>query len=522
MPVTPTYPGVYIEEVSSGVRTIAPVATGITAFVGTAPRGPANDPVRVQSFAEYQRAFGALHVAHAMGYAVYHYFQNRGQDAYIIRVVSSSAVASKADVNGLPLVAASAGAWGNSILARVDHFTKQGSTDETLFNLSLYEIESRTLEEFRNVSLQPDSARFVKLVLEEESSLARLDPDAEVPTGKPSASGNPKANTNWFDKDNVGTASTAASNGADGDAVTEGNVQGEEAEKTGIYALEKADLFNMLCLPPLVREDEISPETYAAALTYCLRRRAMLIVDPPSSWKSIAQAENNIDSFRNALGGEDKTRNAALYFPRLRMADPAKDNRLADFVPCGAIAGVFARTDVSRGVWKAPAGVEAAIAGLRSFTLTMTDPENGRLNPQAVNCLRTFPDQGNLVWGARTLAGSDAQASEHKYVPVRRLTLFLEESLYRGTQWVVFEPNDEPLWAQIRLNVGAFMRDLFRQGAFQGRTTSQAYFVKCDSDTTTQNDINRGIVNIEVGFAPLKPAEFVILKIQQIAGQIET
>jgi len=144
------------------------------------------------------------------------------------------------------------------------------------------------------------------------------------------------------------------------------------------------------------------------------------------------------------------------------------------------------------------------------------------LNPLGINCLRTFPVYGTVVWGARTIDGNDQRGSEWKYVPVRRMALFLEESLYRGTQWVVFEPNDEPLWAQIRLNIGAFLQGLFRQGAFQGKSAKEAYFVKCDRETTTQADINLGIVNILVGFAPLKPAEFVVLKIQQIAGDIPT
>jgi phage tail sheath protein FI len=152
----------------------------------------------------------------------------------------------------------------------------------------------------------------------------------------------------------------------------------------------------------------------------------------------------------------------------------------------------------------------------------LTDEENGQLNPLGINCLRAKVPVGPVVWGSRTLQGNDQLASEWKYIPVRRTALFIEESLYRGTQWVVFEPNDEPLWAQIRLNVGAFMHNLFRQGAFQGRTPRDAYFVKCDKETTTQNDINLGIVNIVVGFAPLKPAEFVIIKIQQIAGEIQT
>jgi hypothetical protein len=183
---------------------------------------------------------------------------------------------------------------------------------------------------------------------------------------------------------------------------------------------------------------------------------------------------------------------------------------------------LYARTDNDRGVWKAPAGIEATLRNVNELRSVLTDPENGTLNPLGINCLRTFPTIGTVSWGARTLDGADVQASEWKYLPVRRFTLFLEESLYRGTQFAVFEPNDEPLWAQIRLNIGAFMQTLFRQGAFQGQTPREAYFVKCDKETTTQNDINQGIVNILVGFAPLKPAEFVIIKISQIAGQIQT
>jgi phage tail sheath protein FI len=181
----------------------------------------------------------------------------------------------------------------------------------------------------------------------------------------------------------------------------------------------------------------------------------------------------------------------------------------------------MARTDVQRGVWKAPAGIDAALNGTQALEVNFTDDENGMLNPLGINCLRSFPIIGRVVWGSRTVRGADLLADEYKYVPVRRLALYIEESLYRGTQWVVFEPNDEPLWAQIRLNVGAFMHNLFRQGAFQGATPREAYLVKCDKETTTQNDINLGIVNIVVGFAPLKPAEFVIIKIQQLAGQVE-
>jgi hypothetical protein len=206
--------------------------------------------------------------------------------------------------------------------------------------------------------------------------------------------------------------------------------------------------------------------------------------------------------------------------------DPLRDNQLADFAPCGIVAGVMARTDAARGVWKAPAGIEANLQGVLGLSINglpagLTDDENGQLNPRGINCLRNLPAIGHVVWGARTLEGADALASQWKYVPVRRLALFLEESLFRGTQWVVFEPNDEPLWSQIRLNLGSFMHTLFLQGAFQGTTPREAYFVKCDKETTTQTDIDNGIVNIVVGFAPLKPAEFVVIKIQQIAQQAQ-
>ena len=234
----------------------------------------------------------------------------------------------------------------------------------------------------------------------------------------------------------------------------------------------------------------------------------------PVEWRTPADAIAGLGTVGT------NSQNAALFFPRLRQPNALRENQLDTFAPCGAVAGVFSRTDVQRGVWKAPAGIEATLVGTAALTTKLTDGENGQLNPLGINCLRSFPVIGHVVWGARTLEGADRLASEWKYIPVRRLALFLEESLFRGTQWVVFEPNDEPLWAQIRLNIGAFMQNLFRQGAFAGRTPSEAYFVKCDKETTTQNDINLGIVNIVVGFAPLKPAEFVILKIQQMAGQI--
>jgi uncharacterized protein len=277
-----------------------------------------------------------------------------------------------------------------------------------------------------------------------------------------------------------------------------------------------------MSIPPDTREGDTSSAVYSSALDFCVLRRALLIVDPPAAWNSANTivADNDKKLTDLALTGE-RARNAALFFPRVREPDPKRDGQLDTFGPSGAIAGLMARTDGNRGVWKAPAGVDAALSGVQGLAVNLTNEENGQLNPIGVNCLRTFPIIGTVAWGSRTLRGADLLADEYKYIPVRRTALYIEESLYRGLQWVVFEPNDEPLWAQIRLNAGAFMHNLFRQGAFQGSSPRDAYFVKCDKETTTQNDINLGIVNVVVGFAPLKPAEFVIIQLQQMAGQID-
>ena len=296
---------------------------------------------------------------------------------------------------------------------------------------------------------------------------------------------------------------------------------GQRQAKTGLYALEKTDHFNILCVPPDARDGETPVDVYQAALKYCVERRAMLIVDAPSSWSSnpeTATSDAQVAMATYPLLGPDAG-NAALYFPRLVQQDPLNGNQLGRFAPCGAVAGVMARTDSTRGVWKAPAGLDAAIIGTHGLDVPFTDAESGVLNPLGINCLRHLRQNSVVIWGSRTLRGADLFADEYKYVPVRRTALFIEESLYRGTNWAVFETNNEALWKQIRLAVGSFMQGLFGHGAFQGSTPAQAYFIKCDAATTTQNDIDRGILNILVGFAPLKPAEFVVIKIQQMTAR---
>ncbi|MGH7937801.1 MAG: phage tail sheath family protein [Bryobacteraceae bacterium] len=532
MPTLTTYPGVYIEEISSGVHTITGVATSITAFLGRALSGPTNEPTTINSFADFERQFGGIDVDYPMSYAVRDFYLNGGSQGLIVRLEKNSA---KAKQNDVKLEATSAGKWGNKLVYVVDG---KGITDDVaarfgiakadLFNLTIYDDPgSGVLEKFLNVAVTTDAgSRRLDRALATESNLVRVqlksDGTPDLPSARPTDSA--------ADEDPSDPAADSSkfkffTGGVDSDALTnDDDVLGDESNKTGMFALAKADLFNLLCIPPDTRDGDTSAGVYEQAMIYCTTRRAMLLVDSPIAWGA-----NKETAAANAVAGLPtlgltgvEARNAALYFPRVVESDPALDGQLDTFVPCGIIAGVMARTDTQRGVWKAPAGLDASVNGVAALQANLNDPENGMLNPLGVNCLRTFPAAGRVVWGSRTLRGADQLADEYKYAPVRRTALFLEESLYRGTQWVVFEPNDEPLWAQIRLNLGAFMQSLFRQGAFQGQTPKDAYLVKCDSETTTQDDINRGVVNILVGFAPLKPAEFVIIKIQQLAGQIDT
>jgi len=282
----------------------------------------------------------------------------------------------------------------------------------------------------------------------------------------------------------------------------------------------EVDLFNLMILPRATGQGDVNrTANWQPASAFCQKRRAFLLIDPKLDWLDVNLVTASSTGIENLRIGLVKD-HAAVYWPRLRINPPEGGERIVD--PSGSLAGLAARIDANRGIWKAPAGIEADIRGVRGVEHAMSDAENGVINPQAVNALRVFPN-GIVSWGARTMDGFDNSGNDdYKYVPVRRFALFIEESLYRGLKFAVFEPNDEPLWAQIRLATGAFMNNLFRQGAFQGQKTSDAYFVKCDAETTTQNDINLGIVNVVVGFAPLKPAEFVVITIQQKAGQVQT
>jgi uncharacterized protein len=514
MPQALTYPGVYVEEVPSGVRTISGVATSIGLFIGWAIKGPVDKATRIFSFVDFEREYGGLHRESLLGYSVRQFFDNGGSDAYVIRIAKVSnppepgpqgnlAVVATTALGDISIKASSPGEWANDYLVRTTLRDPPAPAAEGLrFKLEVVRVDGTTetvAESYENVSLDRNSTRFVEAIVNARSRLIQI-----------SVAATPADPTD--DEATLGDAAGVA--GADGDLLdldASATIdQLKELFDEGGVA-DKLDLFNIVCVPGMTAGAGVQ-----AMQEKCATRRAFFVADcPPESTTSTV-----IDDLLASVGSAPS--HAAFYFPWVKAADPLQQVGTRFFPPCGFVAGIMARTDASRGVWKAPAGTDAVLNGALEFRVKLSDAENGSLNPKGVNCLRTMPVYGNIVWGARTIDGDNDRGSEWKYVPVRRMALFLEESLFRGTQWVVFEPNDEPLWSQIRLNVGAFMQSLFRQGAFQGSTPREAYFVKCDRTTTTQDDINRGIVNIHVGFAPLKPAEFVVLRIQQIAGEIAT
>lgn len=664
MPVRPTYPGVYVQEIPSGVRTVAGVATSVAAFVGTFPRGLLDEAVQLFGLADFEREYGGVSASSDTSYAIQQFFLNGGTECNVVRVASGAEAATAAAAASRVLTgtagnlvtyvagrrirgqsATNPGAWGNSLRVEIDYATRAaGIAAETdnLFNMtvSLVRLDGdRTVtvasEKFLNLSLYPgadnalDAVNFGSTLIQLDRTGMVAAPSPATAGFRPFASGTASgafpagtaalagANVSatvtvngtglpiaafavpagatlavWasgfqtalraqasqlpldaqtyvseatveivgentalnpsriviklgrsarpFDPDatiafagagaatyrlNAAAAtvstqlfSPTAGTGVDGTLpVNVARYRGVRAAKTGLYALEDVDLFNILCAPDAAAMSGPDMRAfYSEAESYCEERRSMVLLDIPANVV-------RLDQMQAWLADNESLRhpNAAVYFPRTQISDPLARGRLRSFGPSGTIAGLYARTDTQRGVWKAPAGTDARLRNVQALDYVLTDLENGALNPLGINCLRTFPVYSNICWGARTMDGADQIASDWKYVPVRRLTLFLEESLYRGTKWAVFEPNDEPLWSQIRLNIGAFMQDLFRKGAFQGSSPRDAYFVRCDSETTTQTDIDSGIVNIEVGFAPLKPAEFVILNIQQIARRAE-
>lgn len=515
-----TYPGVYIEEISSGQHTITGVATSIAAFVGWAPQGPINEAVMVESFAEYQARYGTFVPGISLAYAVNQFFQNGGSQAYIVRIVDSTTAAVGTNtIGGLVLYASNPGGWSSSIFVTISNVSGGGTT----FNLLLTNASGLPLESYTNLSLSSTSPQYVVTVINSDSNFLTFTP----PTGPMAA----------LPATVTAAGPTALSGGADGTQLIPGLASGAfetalditdaltpiapgATPLPGLSLLNAVPIFNLLCVP-----GETDAPTIAGLQRFCQNNRAFFIVDAPQN-ATLQDFQTNYGApigtitaspFKQGLSGSAPAASySGYYYPWVLAPDPAMGNRPALYPPCGIVAGQFAATDASRGVWKAPAGIATTLSQVLGLQVNLSDAQNGTLNPIGVNCLRQFRNTGNVIWGSRTLAGADVIGSEWKYIPIRRMALFLESSLYDGTQWVVFEPNAEPLWGQIRMNVGTFMQEQFLAGAFAGSTPQQAYFVKCDSDNNPGSSIALGIVNITVGFAPLYPAEFVVIQITQM------
>jgi phage tail sheath protein FI len=768
MPVQVSYPGVYIQEVSSGSRTITGVSTSVALFVGMADEGPMDTPVRTSSYTEFERNFGVTNDSGELHDQVSQFFGNGGQTAWVIRI-ADGADAAAVQLNAedkttavLTITAAGPGTFGNSIRLHVDYDTP---TPEATFNMKVDRLGLDsggslvvvTSETYKNLTMNPNSSKYVVDVLNQQSALVnaalegtpsavaaysiwgvyetsdastvlethytggegkfRISVDgspfvtATLTTGMSAAQMTTAINTalaatgksvtlaresigasrfiykltsgqtggliqfapadskdisvdmemgaanhgidvgGWAhvrpapnglfaplrvdsfalldgklfnlltvvpntideidandtiaaldvtvaggaahtslggvrgtlesvrdlinaapapfrwraviyglrlvllpefggnDAYHAGFITTGSALEAGGDnayfgPTTSGNVHyyelgnfttnrggyqnGSAAGTNGAVptaenyqaawdlASREIDLYNIMVLPRSTGENENDRQArWGAASIAAKNRRAIVVVDPPPAWDSAQDVTSGIANLRVGVA----TDHAALYWPRIKISASGGTTRTID--PSGALAGIMARTDAARGVWKAPAGLEANLLGVRGVEYAINDADNGNINPQAVNAIRVFPN-GIVSWGARTMVGFDNSGNDdYKYLPVRRLALYIEESLYRGLKWAVFEPNDAPLWRQLRASAGAFMNNLFRQGAFAGEKASDAYFVRCDASTTTQNDVNLGIVNVMIGFAPLKPAEFVVITLQQKAGEVQ-
>ncbi|BDB45507.1 tail protein [Mycobacterium kiyosense] len=503
------------------MRPIVGVPTSVAAFVGLAPQGIVDYPFQVNCWADYENQFGGLDSDWPMSYAVYLFFLNGGATALIVRADNPSdttnySVASLSLSSDITLQASSPGAWGTNLWATVDT-TALVNPAVNQFNLTIRQVQQSTSgaqvvsqEVYAGANLIKGTPQYLPTLLAGSRLVtpAATNGWTKAPSNTPSGTSVPGTST-------PGAQFAAPKPAAPADPADDADAQppvplGDPAKKTGIYALTKADIFNILCLPvdPANTYDPTTILEPAAA--FCVPQRAMLIVDPPKEWASVAPLDFHAISTNPPL---TPSANAAVYYPNLTLPD--NTGATITVGPCGAVAGVWAATDSGRGVWKAPAGTAAAITGITDFTAHIDDGESGTINPLAVNGLRTMPAAGPVIWGARTTVGADQAQNQWKYLPVRRLALFIEESLRRGTQWAVFEPNAEPLWSSLRLNVTAFMQGLFRKGAFAGSTPADAYLVQCDVNNNPPDQVALGIVNVLVGFAPLYPAEFVIINIQQ-------
>ncbi len=501
----PTYlsPGVYVEEVSSGSKPIEGVGTAVASFVGFAEKGPVNEPLLVTNWTQFTQSFGEFIPGSYLAHAVYGYFLNGGGAAYIVRIGAEDGVEAPSAMAELPaggdggkpalaVRALEAGPAGDEVTVEVAEPSQPA--DDT-FKLIVRgpkgaeEVyDNVTVKRGPNhVATQAKASRLISV--EEVKGVTTLVPQR----GQVSLSG--------------GRAPAATAELSAGDYV------GNSADRTGFAGLEAIDEITMLCVPDLMAahqrgmlDEEGVKAVQLAMIAHCeLMSDRVAILDPPPCLNA-----QQIKEWRVSYAGYD-SKYAALYWPWMKVMDPLAGK--ATYVPpSGHIAGIWARNDDTRGVHKAPAN--EVVRGAITLELQITKGEHDQLNPIGVNCIRSFPGQGIRIWGARTLSSDP----EWRYLNVRRLFNFVEESILQGTNWVVFEPNDPKLWDSVKRTITMFLRRVWRDGALFGRTPAEAFFVKCDEENNPPESRDVGILTVEIGIAPVKPAEFVVFRISQFAG----
>ncbi|MFF1376086.1 phage tail sheath family protein [Streptomyces sp. NPDC058308] len=515
-------PGVYIEEVASGSRPIEGVGTSVAAFVGLAPRGPLNEPTLVTNWSQYVAAFGEFTDGYYLAHSVYGFFNNGGSAAYIVRVggtdtdgAQEPAAAAPAQtpkeltagepvaLGGFSVSALTAGSSdGGALTVEVQDGEGEGAADR--FKLIVKDGD-KVVESF-DVSTKKTARNYVVTQVKQRSKVIALEEAAAGQLAKPDAQ------TVTLAPPKAAPPAVPASNGAVSRVETAQFI-GDSADRTGFGGLEALDEVNMVAVPDLMAayqqgliDEEQVKAVQLGLISHCeLMGDRMAIIDPPPSLNA-----RQVRQWRQEGAGYD-SRYAALYYPWIKSFDPASGQSVI-VPPSGHMAGIWARNDAERGVHKAPAN--EIVRGAVDLELQITRGEQDLLNPVGVNCIRAFPGRGIRVWGARTMASDPAW----RYLNVRRYFNYLEESILIGTQWVVFEPNDQALWARIRRNVSAFLVNEWRSGALFGSRPEDAFYVKCDAETNPVESVDLGRVVCEIGIAPVKPAEFVVFRLAQFSG----
>jgi hypothetical protein len=541
MSVSYSYPGIYIQELPSSSNSITPAPTSVAAFVGyshpyqTATFGVAQE---LFSFTDYETYFGGLFSSGltdaSLPRAVYQFFLNGGSTAWVVGLQPGlygktdnllTRLGPNGGVSPTYFVKADAATKGLvfSALQPIDSVTMTVTVTNIRSGGTVFDIivsYGSQIETYRGVTLPVTAtakATDPAVMINGVSKLVTVAPKSAAPAGwGAKLLGPPSSSEKWADVTAGFGAYSTGYSASDFLPVFQAN-----------SSLDNVEIFNLLLVP-----GNVDNEVVSAALSFAERKRAFTILDPPPQAPAFTvvaasgappQPQPIVNWMTELTGGTyslPESQNGALYFPYLMSADPVTASNIP-MAPSGFVAGVYAETDASRGVWKAPAGLATDLLNTLGPVNSgvMNDPQQGVLNLASINCLRAFSGEGTVVWGSRTLVAANPAYQQWKYVPVRRMTLFIEQSLLASMRWVVFEPNDEPLWIAIRAEISAFLLSLFRQGALQGDTPNDAFQVKCDATTTTPDDQANGVVNIVVAFAPLKPAEFVVIKIAQLAGQ---